>query len=409
MLPDFYGNPSGDHSPIVHIILAVSLAYLSRDGSYPGCEIIARTEYCEAINKINAHLQRQTQVPINELLASISLMGFFESLMPSSSTVEDLGPGGQKYFTHLRGAIAMVRMIEMQPRDTPDFDPRVVNIVYFQTVVTCIRNRMRPPLSILSWNGRSDSPLPRNPGAPILHLMYQGACWQADMDTAMANASVDPCEAKAQIIEMLAKLRNADVRILQWESTLPPHLVFGVRDSNDQGDEYPLSRNHALLNLPGAPRNIYTFQSCWATMPRVLAFVIRAVLHHNVVKCCTWMMSQYGYRESKASAEDWLSQSNISLNVIIEMIEQISCSVNSLLMDPFIMPHQLYEHPPQEFEYKHDIGKSMRLMGLPWPVSVAATSLHDDYVLQGVGQQRAMWLRDVLDYVHQSVGMYPFS
>lgn len=256
LLPDFYEKPSGDDSPIIHIILAVPLAYLSRDGSYQGCEIMARTEYCQGINKINAHLQRQTQVPINELLASISLIGFFESLMPSPSAVEDLGPTGNNYFPHLQGAIAIVRMIEAQSFDAPDFDPRVVNIVYFQTVITCIRNRMRPPLSILSWNGQSDSPFPRNPGALILHLMYQAACWQADMDTAMANANVDPCQAKAQIIEMLAALRNADARILQWESTLSPYLVFNVRDSADQGDEYPLSRNHALLNLPGAQRSI---------------------------------------------------------------------------------------------------------------------------------------------------------
>lgn len=407
LLPGFYESPSGDNSPIVHIILAVSLAYLSRDGLYPGCEIMARTEYCEAITKINAHLQQQTQVPISELLASISLMGFFESLMPSPT---DLG-AGKKYFTHLRGAIAMVRMIEMQPLDRPDFDPRVVNIVYFQTVVTCIRNRMRPPLSILSWNGHPDSPLPRNPGAPIMHLMYQAACWQADMDAATANSSVDPCRAKTQIIEILATLRNADVSILQWESTLPPHLVFSVRDCNDQGHEYPLSRNHALLSLPGAPQTIYTFQSCWATTPRVLAFVIRAVLHRNIVKCCTWIMSLYQYQyPSQPEAEDWLFQSNISRNVIIDMVEQISCCVNSLLMDPFITPAQLYQkQQSQEFESEHDVGKSMRLMGLPWPVSVATMALHDGYVLQGVGYERVRWLRGVLDYVHEHVGMYPLS
>lgn len=404
LLPDFYQKPSGDDSPIVHIILAVSLAYLIRDGSYQPCEIMARMEYCEAINKINAHLQRHTQVPINELLASISLMGFFESLMPSSSTIEDLASGNRKYFTHLRGAIAMVRMIEMQSFDAPNFDPRVVNIVYFQTVVTCIRNRIRPPLSIFIWDGQTGSPLPRNPGAPIMHLMYQAACWQADIDTAMANASVDPCQAKARIIEMLATLRNADMRISQWESTLPPHLVFYVRDSTYQGDEYPLSRNHALLNLPGAPFKIYTFQSCWSTTPRVLAFVIRAVLHRNVVKCCTWMMAQ-----DQSQAQDWLFQSSISRNIIIDMIEQISCSVNSLLMDSFIMPYHVSEQPQQNHDHEHNIGKSMRLMGLPWPVSVATMALQDDYVLQGVGQQRARWLRDVLDYVHHNVGMYFLS
>ncbi|KAF3402507.1 hypothetical protein DPV78_003704 [Talaromyces pinophilus] len=409
LLPEFYEKPSSDDSPIIHIILGVSLAYLSRDGSYQGCEIMARTEYCEAINKINAHLRRQTQVPINELLASMSLMGFFESLMPSSSAVEDRDTTGKNHFPHLQGAIAMLRMIEMQSFDAPNFDPRVVNIVYFQTVLTCIRNRMRPPLSILSWNGQPDSPFPRNPGAPILHLMYQTACWQADIDIAIANASIYPSQAKTQIIEMLATLRNADARILKWESFLPPQLVFSVRDSTDQGDEYPLSRNHALLNLPGAPRNIYTFQSCWATTPRVLAFVIRAVLHCNIVKCCTWMVtqsqSQNQYHQSQASAEDWLLQSKNSRDVIIDMIEQISCCVNSLLMDPFIMLNQLYERPTEESVYEHDIGKSMRLMGLPWPMSVAAMALHDDYVLQGVGHERAMWLRDVLDHVHRNVGV----
>ncbi|EEA23300.1 hypothetical protein TMatcc_002158 [Talaromyces marneffei ATCC 18224] len=411
MLPTFYKKPSGDNSPIVNIILAVSLAYLSRDGSYPGCEIMARTEYCEAIVKINAHLQQQqTQVPINELLASISLMEFFESLMPSAT---DSGTG-KKYFTHLRGAVAMVRMIEMQPMDRSHFDPRVVNTIYFQTIITCIRNRMRPPLSILSWNVQTNSALPRNPGALILHLMYQAACWQADMDTAIANASIDPCQAEAQIIETLATLRNADIRILRWESTLPLHLVFNIRDINDQGDEYPLSRNHVLLSLPGAPRNIYSFQSCWTTSPRVLAFVVRAVLHSNIVKCCTWIISQlqsqyqYGSQpQSQASAEDWLFQSHISRNVIIDMIEQISSSVNSLLMDPFITPQQVSEKQRRECENENDMGKSMRLMGLPWPLSVATTALADEYVLAGVGEKRARWLRVVLDYVHEHVGVSP--
>ena len=92
--------------------------------------------------------------------------------------------------------------------------------------------------------------------------------------------------------------------------------------------------------------------------------------------------------------------------MIIDMIEQISCSVNSLLMDPFIMLNQLYERLTQEYVYEHDIGKSMRLMGLPWPMSVAAMALHDDYVLHRVGHERAMWLRNVLDHVHRNVGMY---
>lgn len=182
LLPDIYQKPSGDDSPIVHIILVVSLAYLSRDLSYLGCEIMARMQYCEAINKIKAQFQRQTQVPINELLASISLMRVFELLMPSSSTVEDLAPGSRKYFTHLRGAIAMLRIIEIQSFDAPNFDPRVVNIVYFQMVFTCIRNRMRSPLSIITWNGQPDSPLPRYPGAPIMHLKDFDFCFLYECD-----------------------------------------------------------------------------------------------------------------------------------------------------------------------------------------------------------------------------------
>lgn len=73
------------------------------------------------------------------------------------------------------------------------------------------------------------------------------------------------------------------------------------------------------------------------------------------------------------------------------------------------MLNQMYERPPQEYVYEHDIGKSMRLMRLPWPMSVAAMALHDDYVLRGFGHERAMWLRNVLDHVHRNVGMYSLS
>jgi hypothetical protein len=397
MLPEFYERSSDIGSPIVNAILAISLAYLSHVESYPGCEVMARTEYCEAINKINGHLQRQIQVPINELLTAISLMGFFESLMPSFA-VEDLGPR-DKWYPHLRGTIALVRMIEIQPLDTLDVDPNVLNIIYFQTVITCIRNRFRPPLSILTWNSQMDGPSSKHPGASILYMMNQVACWQVDMDTAMANSSVDPHQAEAQIVEMLATLQQADVRVLQWESNLPFYLVFHVRDCKDEGDEYPLSRSHDLLSLPGAPRKLYTFRTCWAAAPRMMAFVVRAVLHRNIVKCCTWLAQRL------PQTENLLLQRDLSRSIIVDVIEHISSCVNSFLMDSFIIPYQVYPKQPHEYEHERGIGKSMRLLNLPWPLSVAMVALNDDHILQAVGHQRAQWLEDVLNHVHKQIGM----
>lgn len=381
MLPGLYKR-SPRNSVASHAILAVALAYQERKYKVSGSEVPARTEYSKAIQAINSQLQLQERAPINDILAAICLMSQFELMLPSATKSKT---NSESRLAHMYGAIAMVQRVEAQAKG-PVIDNRVFNLIFLQMTINCLNDRLRPPLSLDSWIRRLDFSMP---GPTLLCAMYRIAQWQADVDEAIQGThSFDP-ETETKILNLIMMMQVEDAELETWESSLPLRFNYQPR---------PVSpHDHAVLHWPGAPRTIYAYSSCLAAIPRTLYFAARIILNQNLQRCCMWMST---WSPKEEEEEEYLIQSALLKESIAAMVSSISRSVNAGLNDFIVQSPGDNDHRDRRTAE----APGLRGVLMMWQLSVSSVATDDPDVMERVGYDRSLWLKNVVAHVRELVG-----
>ncbi|PYI14517.1 hypothetical protein BO99DRAFT_16978 [Aspergillus violaceofuscus CBS 115571] len=403
MLPMLHRQPAGNPAS-AQAIRALALAHHARQQQQrqrqiPQLEILARTEYSKAIGLIRSQLQTRNGVPGTDVIVSVSLMGLFETILPSSASGE--GGGGEQqqhrsWQAHQHGAISLIQQQQQQqqtqsrgPNATEEetIDPRLLKFLYLLMIVNCLNARSRPQLPLHLWTGVLD---PRLPAARLFRTMYHLAQWQADLDSWM-DAHEKPRNISNPAIlhleEMIATLIQADRELQEWESHLPPAFHFYDRPATPQ--------DHLLLQWPGAPRRVYVYESSWRAIPRTFGFAVRILLARNLLRCRRWIAE----RDPDQSGV-WLRDQQVgALEVVEEMVGHISRSTNAIVGPPTAGSDGLGGGRGA------GEGEAMRGLAIVWPLSVVVGALQrNPGVRDRVGEERARWVGDALLYVRRLVG-----
>ncbi|RAH75402.1 Zn(II)2Cys6 transcription factor domain-containing protein [Aspergillus aculeatinus CBS 121060] len=347
MLPTLYHQSVRvSSSPTRQAIRALALAHHSRQQQQPvpQLEIMARTEYSQAITQIRLQLQRSHGVPSTETVVSVVLMGLFDSILLSPDPVQSW------HAAHQHGAISMVRQQIASPTSAASIDPYLLKYQYLLMVINCLNQRSRPQLPLKWWAAVMD------PGFSAAHLfctMYRLAQWQAEIDSytvtfnhhAMAN--------------MVGTLLAADDALDAWEAQLPPSSHYSEREVR--------ADDPAILQWPGAPSRVYAYETSWTAVPRTFCFATRIMLCQNILLC-------NGYAEDAEQT-------------IVEMIRHICRSTHAVISGAGAGSKDVEE------------GLSMRGRAIVWPLNVAASALQrNPRVLAQVGVESAQWTRRALQH-----------
>ncbi|PYH49289.1 Zn(II)2Cys6 transcription factor domain-containing protein [Aspergillus saccharolyticus JOP 1030-1] len=347
MLPTLYRRSAGQpSSPTREAIRALAMAHHSRQQQYPvpQLEIMARTEYLQAITQIRLQLQRSHGIPSTETVVSVTLMGLFDSILPSPDPVHSW------HGAHQHGAISMVRQQIAAPSSAASIDPYLLKYQYLLMVINCLNHRSQPQLPLKWWAAVMD------PGFSATHLfctMYRLAQWQAEIDSFILTFD------HHALSEMIEKLHAADEALEAWEAQLSPSAHFSERDVR--------ADDPTILQWPGAPSRVYVYKSSWNAVPLTFCFATRIVLYQNVLMC-------HGYDEH---AEQ----------IIVEMIRHICRSTSAVLSGG-------------DGSTEAEEGLSMRGRAIVWPLNVASSALQSNpRVLEKVGLDAAQWTRRALQHV----------
>jgi hypothetical protein len=360
--------------------LAVALAYQERKYKVSGSEVPARTEYSKAIQAINSQLQHQERTQINEILASICIMSQFELMLPSATMAET---NLESRLTHMYGAIAVVKRVEAQEKGQV-IDLRVLNLIFLQMTINCLNDRLRPPLSLDSWIRRLDFSMP---GPTLLCAMYRIAQWQADVDELIQGTQCFDTETETRILNLIMMMQVEDAELETWESSLPIRFQY---------QERPVSpHDHAMLHWPGAPHTIYAYSSCLTAVPRTLYFAARIILNQSLQRCCTWMSTW----SPKEEEEEYLIQCAILKENIAAMVSSISCSVNTVMNDSIQSPTD-----DDSQNWRGVEAPGLRGVLMMWQLSVSSVATDDPDVMERVGHERSLWLKNVLGHLRELVG-----
>ncbi|RAK77553.1 Zn(II)2Cys6 transcription factor domain-containing protein [Aspergillus fijiensis CBS 313.89] len=404
MLPMLHRHPAGNPAS-AQAIRALALAHHARQQQQrqrpiPQLEILARTEYSKAIGLIRSQLQTRNGVPGTDVIVSVSLMGLFETILPSSAS--GAGSGGKEqqhrsWQAHQHGAISLIQQQQQQQQqqspqrssttEEESIDPRLLKFMYLLMIVNCLNARSRPQLPLHLWTGVLD---PRLPAARLFRTMYHLAQWQADLDSWMqahekprtvSNPAILPIE------EMITTLMQADRDLQEWESHLPPAFHFY--------DRPPTPQDHPLLQWPGAPRRVYVYESSWRAIPRTFGFAVRILLAQNLLRCRRWIAE----RDPDQSGVWLRDHRGGALEVITEMVGHISRSTNAIV-GPTTAGMGGVGGGRGAGE-----GEAMRGLAIVWPLSVVVGALQrSPGVRDRVGEERARWIGDALLYVRRLVG-----
>ncbi|RAL13082.1 Zn(II)2Cys6 transcription factor [Aspergillus homomorphus CBS 101889] len=379
MLPNLYRRAAGNPSS-AQAIRALALAHYARQQQQISqLEILARTEYSKALNLIRSQLQKRKGVPCTDVIVSVSLMGLFETILPSSSSA---GTDHRSWQAHQHGAISMIQQqAESHATDASAVEPRLLRFMYLLMIVNCVNNRSRPLLPLHLWTGVVDS---RLPAARLFRMMYSLAQWQADIDgwieegqrSEHSNSNVD------YVQDMTTRLSLADAELQEWEAQLPPTFHFYERPSTPA--------DHVMLQWPGAPRRIYVYESCWRAIPRTFCFAVRILLSQNLLRCYRWVLER-GPRSGMLK-----EYQAAAVQTIVEMIAHISRSVDAVVGSSGLSAGD---------GRNMGEGEAMRGLAIVWPLSAASSALlRNRGVLDRVGDERARWVEDALLYVRRLVG-----
>ncbi|PYH80492.1 hypothetical protein BO82DRAFT_403280 [Aspergillus uvarum CBS 121591] len=347
MLPTLYRR-SARHpsSPTRQAIRALALAHHSRQQqqSVPQLEIMARTEYSQAITQIRLQLQRSHGIPSTETVVSVALMGLFDSILPSPAPVESW------HAAHQHGAISMVRQQIASPTSAASINPYLLKYQYLLMVINCLNQRSQPQLPLQWWTAVMD---PEFSAARLFCTMYRLAQWQAEIDSYIVYSN------HHATADMVDKLLAANHALEAWEAQLPLSSHFSEREVRADDSQ--------ILQWPGAPSRVYVYETSWNAVPRTFCFATRIVICQNILLC----------RGDNEDAE----------RTIVEMIRHICRSTHAVISG-------------SGGRNDAEEGLSMRGRAIVWPLNVAFSALqHNPRVLEQVSLESAQWTRRALQHV----------
>jgi hypothetical protein len=377
LIPDMCAK-SPDHSPILFSVSAVAYLYLGRKQQTRESELLARRQYCQALRLMNDAIQVRSEVERDETLIAVYFLILFETLS-SSLTVDS-----NTWDRHLDGAVTILQFRSLQQFGTLT-GKAIVTILLFHVIISCLKNRNRPKLSLGQWAAYMPLTLPAR---QLINLMYQATQLFADMKELIATVQPTDSHAKDTIWQLVTDTRSLDQRLMAWESEIPLQGQYVVEELLSN----PRMPHLSVIDSTGAPKTKYIYRTTFSAFLRTFYFSTRILLNESLLQGVSWL------------AEDplWLKDEEPFCfpgeceSLIARMTENISRSIPSLLR---------CSNSARYSEQDEWDACGLYGMFMLWPLRVALCALDNNKVEDIVGHSLRGWMSLVQKYVYLTLGM----
>lgn len=257
---------------------AASLAALANRPNAKSLLLRAEEQYSRAIRYVNQALRDPVEQKTDETLASVLLLGLFETVMSRKVSMTAWG-------SHIDGAVMIIKMRGRNQLKTK-LGHALFTAVRTQMIVNALATGKSPDWSIDNWmadaNGRDEN------ADEVNRLALRLAELRCDVNKYMTIVARTP-ENIALITNLMHQILDVEQGFLAWEAQLPdvwrPRTVAWVDNMH--------------LDITASevfPGKVDIFSDIWICNIWNLVRVSRLFVSGTVIRCAAWLHAPGDYR-----------------------------------------------------------------------------------------------------------------
>ncbi|TVY42684.1 White-opaque regulator [Lachnellula subtilissima] len=291
---------TGPNSTLSVAFKAVAMAALANRPNSRGRGLLPKAmgQYAKALKATNLALQNPAQQKTDQTLASILMLGFFETILAQSNSA-------QAWYSHVDGAVQVVRMRGKKQLRTK-IGRSMFRVVRNQMTVNCMTASKVPA-------GGADWWCTDSPGEDfIVRLNIAVATLRSEIHAALADWPRTP-EYFQKATEFIRRARIMEKQYLQWEALLPEYLkpkTIAWVDQIPGGD---------ITRAEVCPGKVDVYQDIRIATMWNHTRILRLYISGTIVRCAAWIRSPLDYR----TAPEYSTESRLCHDLITETIASI--------------------------------------------------------------------------------------
>ncbi|RDW67958.1 hypothetical protein BP6252_09354 [Coleophoma cylindrospora] len=332
----------------------------------------ASQEYAKALRQVNAALRDPELVKLDHTLASVLLLGLFETICSSKVHMG--------WNDHMNGAVALVKM---RGTDIPtNAVTRELHLtVRAQMIPYCILNSRSLDLPVEWWMSLS---LEGMHGCNDTNLKVVDLRTRTEAVISAAQRTPANFEKVLDIMHRAEALEN---EYLEWIKSLPPHWLFKTVAWNDNMSEEELASSNCFSG------KVDMYAGMWMANLWNMSRACRLLLSQITVRCTAWLCAPRDYR----TTPEYRKAARLCEELIGDMIASVPNFLGGLPRNDTTKDVDTgFAFPCGEDT--GTAGKGISGLFLLWPLIAAATS---DFATEA----QRKWMITKLQFVGDSIGI----
>ncbi|CAD6455397.1 43c764f5-66bf-4e82-bdf5-7b8cae458007 [Sclerotinia trifoliorum] len=278
---------------------AVAMASLANRPSARGSKLMysAIDQYAKALKVVNLALQNPVQQKTDQTLASILLLGFFETVTQEKTSITAWG-------SHIDGAVQIVKMRGKKQLRTK------VGVALFQSVrgqmlINCLSSSKTPALGTEWWCADAQ----KDEGAAFVNrLNLEVAELRGDINRILMTHSRSP-ETSELISEIMHRAIELELEYQRWEETQTKQTVAWV-DNIPGGD---------ITKADVCPGRVDLYSDVFSCSSWNFSRVSRIFIAGIVIRCAAWICYPVDYR----TTPEYAQMSRMGQEMICDIIASV--------------------------------------------------------------------------------------
>ncbi|KAM0179922.1 hypothetical protein ACHAPC_007905 [Botrytis cinerea] len=278
---------------------AVAMASLANRPNARGSNLmhLAIENYAKALKVVNLALQNSVQQKADQTLASIILLGFFETITQEKASITAWG-------SHIDGAVQIVKMRGKKQLRTK------VGVALFQTVrgqmlVNCLSSSKTPMLGADWWCADAQ----KDEGAAFVNrLNLQVAELRGDLNRILMSHPRSP-ETTELVNEIMHRALELEQEYQRWEETQTKQTVAWV-DNIPGGD---------ITKADVCPGRVDLYADVFVCSSWNFSRVSRIFIAAIIIRCAAWTCYPVDYR----TTPEYAQMSRLGQEMISDIIASV--------------------------------------------------------------------------------------
>ncbi|KAI1826327.1 hypothetical protein F4861DRAFT_102286 [Xylaria intraflava] len=294
----------GPDSHLQHAFNACSLAFMDNRRGVRVVDLWDKTlsEYLLALGKTNAALRDKDSQLSDATLATVLLLGMFESISAKQINASSWG-------SHIKGAVQLVKARGKKQVKTRTGLQLFVAVRSLMTVY-CLASDKAPSMGAEWWLedtefGKTD--------LGVRNLMIKTSELRAQMMQIMARAVKTP-QTVELMLDIIRKAQAMDREVMAWQQGVPAdwgHTTVAWEDSVPEDGDYS--------QVDVFPGRVDVYNDIWIASSVNTGRAVRLILHAVIVRCAAWVCAPVDYRITP----EYVTATSVCRDAITDIIASV--------------------------------------------------------------------------------------